>query len=231
MLIFADTETTWLKENKLIQLALMYDAGLPSQQQILFNPWTEIEISAMATHHITPEMVKDKPTVKDRTWYWQLKELLECNTVVAHNAKYDLNVLRQEWIEPKEFICTMKVAMALYPELESHSLQYLRYYFNLKPVIPDDLYPHHALYDTIVMNELYMHLLRQPNMSERKMIEISKNPLMLTILKFGKYKGEKFTDVAQKDKQYLRRLYDQEMAKWEQRDTDLTYTLSKLIKP
>ena len=63
MFIFLDTETTGTdKDDRLCQIAFKTEAGLIVNE--LFNPGKPISIEAMSIHHITNEMVMDKPLFK-----------------------------------------------------------------------------------------------------------------------------------------------------------------------
>ena len=65
MFIHLDTETTGTgTDDRLCQLAFKTGQGTVVNE--LFNPKRPIAIEAMAVHHITNEMVKDKPAFKDR---------------------------------------------------------------------------------------------------------------------------------------------------------------------
>ncbi len=75
MLIFLDTETTGNSANdRLCQLAFKTDESFIVNE--LFNPGMPISIDAMSIHHITNEMVKDKPPFKGSETWKQLQELL-----------------------------------------------------------------------------------------------------------------------------------------------------------
>ena len=75
MFIFLDTETTGTeKEDRLCQLAYKTEAGKIANQ--LFKPPLPIKIDSMCVHHITNEMVADKPAFKDSHEYQKLVGLL-----------------------------------------------------------------------------------------------------------------------------------------------------------
>jgi DNA polymerase III epsilon subunit-like protein len=60
MFIYLDTETTGTgPDDRLCQIAFKTEQGMITNE--LFNPGKPIAIEAMAVHHITNEMVKDKP--------------------------------------------------------------------------------------------------------------------------------------------------------------------------
>ncbi len=75
MFIFLDTETTGNgPTDRLCQLAFKTDEGLTVNE--LFNPGMPISIDAMSIHHITNEMVQDKPSFHNSDTWKQLQELL-----------------------------------------------------------------------------------------------------------------------------------------------------------
>ncbi len=75
MFIFLDTETTGNGPgDRLCQLAYKDDESLIVYE--LFNPGMPISIDAMSIHHITNEMVQDKPSFHNSDTWKQLQELL-----------------------------------------------------------------------------------------------------------------------------------------------------------
>ena len=135
MFIFLDTETTGTDEDdRLCQIAFKTEAGLIVNE--LFNPGKPISIEAMSIHHITNEMVKDKPPFKNSDAWKKLKDLFADtnNVMVAHNAMFDVAMLRKEDIHPQKTICTYKLARFLDKEgqIPQYNLQYLRYYLKLE---------------------------------------------------------------------------------------------------
>src|SRR6185312_10051345 len=112
-LIFLDTETTGLDNGRLVQLAYK----LQDEDMMLvefYKPPVPIDIEAMAVHHITEKKVADKPQFEKSATFKALSTLLPRSILVAHNAKFDMGVLEREGIIAQDFICTMKVAKALY---------------------------------------------------------------------------------------------------------------------
>lgn len=75
MFIFLDTETTGTeKKDRLCQLAYKTETGKIVNQ--LFKPPLPIAIEPMSIHHITNEMVENKPAFKDSPEYQKLVSLL-----------------------------------------------------------------------------------------------------------------------------------------------------------
>jgi len=93
MFIYLDTETTESgTTDRLCQIAFKTDTGTTSDE--LFNPNMPISVEAMSIHHITNEMVADKPLFKDSDAYKKLQILFASDDaiLVAHNAKFDVSI-------------------------------------------------------------------------------------------------------------------------------------------
>ncbi len=199
MFIFLDTETTGTDEDdRLCQIAFKTEAGLIVNE--LFNPGKPISIEAMSINHITNEMVKNKPPFKNSDAWKKLQALLddENNIIVAHNAKFDVGMLRKEDIHPQKTICTYKLARFLdgKGKIPEYNLQYLRYYLNLNI----DASPHDALGDTLVLEALFKRIHAKVTQefgvdAIGKMIELTNNPILLPRMPFGKHKGVKFEKI------------------------------------
>ncbi len=78
------------------------------------------------------------------------------NVMVAHNAAFDMDMLKKEGIEPKKCVCTFKLARYFDKDglIPRYSLQYLRYYLNLNV----DATAHSALGDILVLEALFQHI-------------------------------------------------------------------------
>jgi len=89
--VIIDTETTGLVEPEVVQYA-----ALTSDNQshvFLMCPSKPIELAATTIHHITDELVADKPTF-DKLWL-QIKPLLLGYNIIGYNVQYDLKSLRR----------------------------------------------------------------------------------------------------------------------------------------
>ncbi|MBU1386938.1 MAG: DUF3820 family protein [Proteobacteria bacterium] len=200
MFIFLDTETTGTEKNdRLCQLA--YKTASSAIVNELFKPPLPISIGSMCIHHITNEMVADKPAFKDSKDHQKLVNLLndDKNILVAHNAKFDVDMLEKEGVHPKRVICTLKLARHLDPEgkIPRHSLQYLRYFLGIKI----EANAHDALGDILVLEKLFERLFIKmtkdigPAAVENKMMDISSRPVLLSRMTFGKHKGVLFREI------------------------------------
>jgi len=218
--IYLDTETTGTgADDRLCQLAFKTGQGTIINE--LFNPGRPIAIEAMAVHHITNEMVADKPAFKESAVYQQLTDLVadENNIIVAHNAKFDLNMLRNEGIDPAKVICTLKLARFLDKAgvIPQYNLQYLRYYLDLKV----EAKAHDAMGDIIVLEALFRRIYTRFKSDgvkdiESEMIRISNTPILIARMPFGKHKGMLFSEIPT---DYLEWLYGTEL------DEDMEYTV------
>src|ERR1035437_9987877 len=100
-IIFFDTETTGVNSTDfLCQLAYKFENEKFSE---LYKPEIKIPAEASAVHHITNKMVENKTSFKEGADFEKIKHLFENeNTiVVAHNAKFDLAIIKKEGIAPQ----------------------------------------------------------------------------------------------------------------------------------
>jgi len=224
MFIYLDTETTDSgPADRLCQIAFKTEDGLTVNE--LFNPGMPISIDAMAVHHITNEMVQDKPSFRGSDAWNQLQDLMrsENNVMVAHNAAFDVEMLKKEGIEPKKVVCTFKLARYFDKDgvIPRYSLQYLRYYLNLTV----DATAHTALGDILVLEAIFQHIHAQAveefgDDAVAKIIEVSNKPVLYRRMPFGKHKGLKMEEVPA---DYLQWLAKTDL------DGDLRYTVEHFL--
>jgi exodeoxyribonuclease X len=222
--LFLDTETTGnQKDDRLCQLAYKNQTGLKCDR--FFNPGRPISIEAMSVHHITNEMVADKEAFAGSATWRELKRLIENEQqiMVAHNAAFDIAILRNENIEPKRYICTLKLARFLDRDavIPRYSLQYLRYYLGLKV----DARPHDAYGDILVLEALFQRI--QARMQKEHdedvvdlMLSVSQRPSLIRRMPFGKHKGLMMEEVPE---DYLRWLLSTDL------DEDMAYSVNKAL--
>lgn len=207
-LVFLDTETTGLgSDGRLCQVAYKFQG---QEVESLFKPPIPIEIEAMSVTHITNKMVADKEGFEGSEMQKKLIEIFgEKNILVAHNAKYDAEILRKENVEVDMMIDTFKIAhyLDVDGEIPRYNLQYLRYYFDLEI---ENAVAHNAVGDIRVLEkifELYFERMMNDLGDEEKvlikMMEITSLPVLVKKFNFGKYNGEKVADVARMDRGYM----------------------------
>ena len=124
----------------------------------IYNPGMKIPPEASAVHHISNRMIEGKEKFSESKDYQKIKELFENpeNVVVAHNAPFDLMIMKKENINPANFICTLRVARELDKEgkIDRYNLQYLRYLLDIDIVAQ----AHDALGDVMVLEKLLIDL-------------------------------------------------------------------------
>jgi DNA polymerase-3 subunit epsilon len=87
-------------------------------------------------HGLTVEDVRDAPDFAE-VWKNGILPFAGDLPLVAHNADFDMGVLRAalKWYElaipPFEYFCTLELARAAWPELESHALTSLGEHFGI----------------------------------------------------------------------------------------------------
>ncbi|KKR62757.1 hypothetical protein A2643_02705 [Candidatus Nomurabacteria bacterium RIFCSPHIGHO2_01_FULL_39_220] len=229
-IIFFDTETTGNTEKDVLcQIAYKNEEN---QFVGLYKPRIKIPPEASAVHHITNKMVAGKVPFQDSSDFAKIKKLFENkdSIVVAHNAPFDLLMIKKEGIEPKRFICTLRVARYFDKEekIDRYNLQYLRYLLEIEI----DATAHDALGDVMVLEQLFERLkkkiIEQEGVDEekaiQKMIEISNHPSLLHTFKFGKYNGKRIEEVVKTDRGYLEWLLKQKLD-GDGIDEDWIYTL------
>lgn len=114
-----------------------------------------------------PNHNKNLPNLKSlKTLLTEFLSLVQGKRIVCHYAKHDIEILQSSFrrvglVFPKlEFECTWDKAKSVWPELESHSLEYLSKHFNLQV---DNRYfirdmAHAARYDAQFTYHLYRRL-------------------------------------------------------------------------
>ena len=229
-IIFFDTETTGVStEDFLCQLAYKTTDEIFCE---LYKPEIKIPAEASAVHHISNKMVENKPSFQKSPDYGKIKNLFEDenSVVVAHNAKFDLAIIKKENISPKNTICTLRVARALDKEnkIPQHKLQFLRYFLDIEI----EATAHDALGDVLVLEKLFERLFdkikKENNFNDEEvikyMIEISAKPSLMHSFSFGKHVGKTVAEVAKIDSGYLKWFLDTK-EKEDPDDEDWIYTL------
>jgi exodeoxyribonuclease X len=173
---------------------------------------------------------------KDAPEYAKTKALFESpdTIAVAHNAAFDVAILKKEDIAVPKVICTMKVARALDPEdkIPSYRLQYLRYYLGIEV---EGVNAHDAWGDVVVLEQLFERLLAKLVKEKgdeanalKEMIAISAKPSLVRTIRFGKYAGRKFADILKEDRGYLEWLLKQKQQNPDG-DEDMIYSLEEYL--
>jgi len=227
-ILFLDTECTGLdEEDRLIQVAYKI-LGQNHCVNRYFKPPLPIKYEAMAVHHITNERVESSPAFIGSGDDVQIQTMLDQAVMVAHNAPFDIAMLQKEGIRVGEYIDTYKVLKFLLDE-PSYKLQYFRYRFGIK--FKDEVAAHEAEGDVMVLEQVFNWLTFTMTASGKAtidevvedMIRITKEPLLLRRIEFGKYRGQLFSEVP---KDYLSWC----LSKMEELNEDQRYTMNHYLK-
>lgn len=234
--LYFDTETTDIDRKEIIQLAFLTDDG--DEFNMYFKPKGEISFGAMAVHHITPEMLEDKTSFEEATYKEQglsqyLKILTEKYVWVAHNAKFDTEVLKNVGLEIPEAICTFKIARDLLSldqkdeyDLENYSLQYLRYFLGLyKTENTKNNTAHDALSDVYFLRDLFRYFQQNFNLTTEKMLNITKAPLIIRNIHHGKHAGKSFKEIQKEEPEYLQWVIDN----WDDKP-DIVWNIKRILE-
>lgn len=206
-----DTETCGL-EGGVVELAVV-TVDLENQSIVhwassLVKPDRPIGFEAMAVHHITEAMVeKAKPLA-------EVIKLVVQPYVVAHNAAFDRKMV-SPLLDDRTWACTLRTARHKLVEAPSYSNQVLRYWlglFDLNFPVEAGEASHRALYDAWVT----AHLLLKLAVSWEELVTLTSEPTLLKVVKFGKHKGQPWSEVP---KSYLKYLIDEQFS-----DMDVIYT-------
>jgi DNA polymerase III epsilon subunit-like protein len=185
-------------------------------------------------------MVQEKEVFEGSEMFDHLKKILsEGNILVAHNAKFDVEMLKKEGLEIPYVIDTLKVIQHLdvKAEIPKYNMQYLRYYFDIDL---EDATAHDALGDIRVLEklfDLFFDKMEAEGKDEesiiKEMIEISARPVLIKKFNFGKYNGVAVEEVAKTDSGYLRWLLNEKIKTRDQdgdNDENWIYTLENYLK-
>ncbi|MDO3408348.1 exonuclease domain-containing protein [Saccharibacillus sp. CPCC 101409] len=92
----------------------------------LVNPHDDFDSFCIAVHGITPDQVKNSPSFAD---IWpELRSRIEDRVLVAHNASFDMSVLRRSAEQHNldlphiQYMCSCLLARKIWPDMPNHKL-------------------------------------------------------------------------------------------------------------
>ncbi len=238
-ILYLDTETTGVDTEtahicEIAFLLTTYEGFKRDPQkdvriQELILPPEPVPPEASAVHHITNSMLAGKPAIEDISE--EISEIVsKADYFSAHNLPYDLAILRRQLpdifgkIEEGMKLDSLRLARHVWPSIPSHSLQTLRYRFNLDADISGDA--HRAMFDTELVRSLIEYILRMELVTEDSwagLVNYAQSALEVLIFSFGKYRGKLVEDITAQDTDYIKWLLRQ---KWIPADyPDLYHTL------
>ncbi len=123
----------------------------------LINPMMSFSGFNIGIHGITENDVQEAPTFAE---LWpQLNNYLSNNLVIAHNASFDMSVIRntldyfQLPYPEMEYLCTVNISKKIWPHLQNHKLNTLASHHKI------NFEHHHALEDARVAAKVFMKAL------------------------------------------------------------------------
>ncbi len=210
-----DCETTGLdgKTDRIIEIAVVKFtfSEILDSYETLINPDCKISLPSIEIHHITDDMVKDKPKIQE-----VLPAILTSigkHIIVGHGIKLDVLFLSESAkrhqipckLEENPLIDTLRMAR-LYGESPTNSLERLRQHFNIQSEGA-----HRAMSDVIVNIEVFKHLATSFKTTEQ-LFERLKKPILLKAMPLGKYKGRPFNELPMEYLQWaVRADFDQDL--------------------
>jgi len=253
--LYLDTETTGISDSdRIIHLGFMVVDSNSNDIEVhngFCLPDVPLSISAMETHHVTPDQLVGKPSCIDMSEYKRLLELNnDENILIIHNASFDLKMLEKEGFKNEfQVVDTLRCAKHLYADEKAHRLQYLRYslglYKNEKKEAEKlgiEIKAHDAIGDVLFMKILTSALLKQVAIQQagygsdsdsrsdsdlmQILVNLTNTPVLMTKpLAFGKHKGKTIQEVAKTDAGYLNWMMENMNL-----DDDMRYTISQALK-
>lgn len=151
-----------------IGLVRVVDGHIADEFYSLVDPEDHFDMSNIAIHGITPNLVADAPTFGEL--YPVLKNYLERTVVVAHNAMFDLSVLRKNMLRygiyahEYCYVCTVVMGRRAFPHLKRHNLAALSHYLDI-----DLLNHHHALDDAKAAQEIFESIQRKVSIGPKQL--------------------------------------------------------------
>lgn len=188
-ILIADVETTGVSaSDEIVELSFIeVDESLNTiftyEQQ--FKPTCEIHPAASAAHGLVADDLKDKPAIGGA---FGGCSGFDDVFLIAHNAQFDYGFLKKFW-NIKGMLCTLRVARRIYPDMDAHNLQFLRYAMDLN--IPRaEAAAHSAMGDVIVLTALLKRMVDDFGKPLPQLVDHFSNPIKLTTMPFGKHKDK-----------------------------------------
>jgi exodeoxyribonuclease X len=225
-ILFLDTETTGVDPETvhICEVAFLlstYEGFIRTPEndillQELILPPEPVPPEASAIHHITNNMLADKPSIEDISG--EIAEIVDkADFLCAHNMPFDFTILNRQL--PEVFgkigedmkLDSLRLSRHVWPSIPSHSLQALRYRFDLDADITGDA--HRAMFDSELARSLVEYILHSDIVTPDNwadLITYTQSALEVKIFSFGKYRGKLVEDIAVQDRDYIKWLMRQE---------------------
>lgn len=189
--IVADCETSGLGDDagvcEIAWCEVDEQLNVLASHHSLINPGHPISPSASGVHGITDSDVADSPTLRQFVGdHFSDGEII----LVAYNAQFDERFLKPVMPAMISRLCALKMARLIYPDAPDHKLQTMRYYLAL-----DSGAAHSADGDVTVLLSLMRRMSEDSNMTLPELWELSKRPIRIDKMPFGRHKGSLLKDL------------------------------------
>lgn len=187
--IIFDVETTGMNDPEIIEAAWMDAAEMQTVAFFRFKPSKQIELGALATHHILPSFLEGKPPSSAFT----LPDGIEF--LIGFNIDYDWKCAGEPDIKRID-LCA--IARVLYPDLDSYRQGAVYYHlFGANPESREALLgSHDASVDVRNCGEIYRRIQIDSKIDDLDaMWTYSEDCRIPRIMPFGKHKGEPIGNV------------------------------------
>jgi len=159
----------------------------------LVNPGRPIPPLTMAVHHIRDEDVADAPW-----WHDVARQALDPwprrIALAAHRASFEEQFCTPALTRGADWVCTWKCAMRLWPDAQSFSNQYLRYWRKPEGLEHERGLPaHRAFPDAYVTAHHLRDMLNEASLAQ--LIEWSKLPGLLPRVRTGPDRGKEWREI------------------------------------
>ena len=155
-----DVETPNRKSNRIsaIGINVIEDCKITDEFYSLVNPETSFDYFNTMITGIDEDLVQNSPTFPE---IWKkIKSYFENSIIVAHNAIFDLSVLKSclndyeiFWKEKVEYLCTVQIGRKFLPNM-SHRLNVMCDYYGI------DLNHHRADSDSHACAEILLNYIK-----------------------------------------------------------------------
>jgi len=193
-----DCETTGLdaENDRIIEVgAIRFTMNqVLAEYESLVNPECEIPESSIAIHHITPDMVEGKPTIKELIP--AIIEFVGNDIIVGHGIGFDVEIVAKS-AERAGIKCHLRKNLQIdtlrlarhYGESPINSLEQLRRHFNIEAEGA-----HRAMSDVIVNMGVFRYLAKRYK-TLQDLQDLLARPALLKIMPLGKYKGRPMKEI------------------------------------
>lgn len=202
-------------------------------QSVLVDCGIPIEVSARAVHHISDEMVAGEIRPDQAT---MMLTAGEHEYVVAHNIDHEKHYIgpginsHSEGGLERQWICSYKTALRIWPDAPGHKLWELCYFLKLDKADDFDMKfampAHRAPADAYVGAHLLRRILHEPKITVEQLVRWSSGPALLYMCYMKKHKGKPWSQVVREDRAYLTWIFE----KSDITDRDIRATVKYWLK-